>query len=154
MYKRQLPNYWESEVETIIDTVKQKHSQFGKDCVSFVFAADMHIESKNLPNYQFSQNIGKIAARVMDECDIPFMIVAGDNNSGAAVISETPEYIYAEVELQDKILKPVGIERVLKLLGNHDGKMCIRESGKAIFSLYLEELYLKGEAFYKQFKKS
>lgn len=116
-----LPNYWESEVETIIDTVKQKHSQFGKDCVSFVFAADMHIESKNLPNYQFSQNIGKIAARVMDECDIPFMIVAGDNNSGAAVISETPEYIYADVELQDKILKPVGIERVLKLLGNHDG---------------------------------
>ena len=89
--------------------------------MSFVFAADMHIESKNLPNYQFSQNIGKIAARVMDECDIPFMIVAGDNNSGAAVISETPEYIYADVELQDKILKPVGIERVLKLLGNHDG---------------------------------
>ena len=25
---------------------------------------------------------------------------------------------------------------------------------RAIFSLYLEELYLKGEAFYKQFKKS
>ena len=24
---------------------------------------------------------------------------------------------------------------------------------RAIFSLYLEELYLKGEAFYKQFKK-
>ena len=26
-------------------------------------------------------------------------------------------------------------------------------AGRAIFNLYLEELYLKGEAFYKQFKK-
>lgn len=116
-----VPGYWEEEVDSVINTVKEKHTQLGKDCVSFVFAADMHIESKNLPNYQFSQNIGKIAARVMDECDIPFMIVAGDNNSGAAVVSETPEYIYADVEWQDRILKPVGRERVLKLLGNHDG---------------------------------
>ena len=29
----------------------------------------------------------------------------------------------------------------------------LRPVGKAIFILYLEELYLKGEAFYKQFKK-
>ena len=43
--------------------------------------------------------------------------------------------------------------RAVESLLNKPAGVFLRLAGRAIFSLYLEELYLKGEAFYKQFKK-
>lgn len=116
-----IPTYWESEVEAAISAIKEKQKTLGQKAVSFALAADMHIDTHQFPNYQYSENIGKIAAKIMSECNIPFMLVLGDNNSGAATIADDPTYIYDAVAKQDEILKPIGKEKVLKLLGNHDG---------------------------------
>lgn len=115
----ELPQFWEGEVSTAIDNVKTKQEKIGVNCINFALCADMHVE--NTSGYQHCKNLGKIASKVLNECNIPFLIVAGDNNSGAGIISETSECIYKDIEMQDEILKPVGKERILKILGNHDG---------------------------------
>ncbi len=112
-----IPSYWETPINNSINLISDKQKKFGVNSFTFAWTSDMHVQT----NTNYCRNLGKISEKVMDSCNIPFMIVSGDNNSGDTKPSDIPNYIYEEVKIQDEILKPVGKERILKILGNHDG---------------------------------
>lgn len=117
-----IPSYWDTEVSSVIETVKTKQKTIGKDGFSFIMVTDMHLDGTISINC--SDNVGKISAKIMKECNIPFLAVAGDINSGSCYVSDlsdTPYYIYKDMEKANEILKYVDRDKILLMLGNHDG---------------------------------
>ncbi len=111
-----VPDYWKTSVNSAISKIKSYQNSLGNQAVNFAFFSDMHV-SAGLSK-QDCQNIGTVAAAVMDECDIPFAVCAGDTNTQGDVDNCETE---RDFEIADEILKPIGKNRLLRVIGNHDG---------------------------------
>lgn len=139
-----IPSYWEDMIEEKTKTVKALQEAGGKDCVSFVWASDTHIPDNSTAR---TDDLGKLMAKMLDNCDIPFAVLTGDIGTRASFAKE--EDLIAAQEMIPEHLAPLwGTERLLVALGNHDG--CYGdESGyyrKQFTPERLWELYFRNQA--------
>ena len=112
-----VPAYWASMVTEKTATVKALQTEGGKNCVSFVWASDTHIPDNHGTR---TNDIGKVMAKMMDNCDIPFAVISGDVGTRASCSDESGLIQYQEQ--MPKHLAPLwGTDRLLMALGNHDG---------------------------------
>ncbi len=120
-----IPSYWEDAVNEAIDTVNTFQDEGGKDCFTFAFFADTHNHPKwKAPNPGYT---GALSAKVMDACSIPFAIGAGDlgRNDGHIL---TKEEMIESIETALNSFKPIGTNRMLSIIGNHDGSYGMNEA--------------------------
>jgi hypothetical protein len=112
-----IPSYWESMVNGKTETVKALQTAGGKNCISFAYASDTHIPDNDGGR---TTDIGKVMAKMLDNCEIPFAVLTGDINTRASYGTEE-----GLVSAQDQMpihLAPLwGTDRLLMALGNHDG---------------------------------
>lgn len=111
-----LPSYYDDYLAGKIEMVKALLDEAGNDGVSWVEISDSHTEiaGENMNG----GNTGKIAKKVMDECDIPFTMCLADMQSNSP--QSTEANAEASAKLFDDIMKPI-IGRLYRMLGNHDG---------------------------------
>lgn len=108
----EIPEYWQEHIDEKIATIKNLHSQYGKDCFSFVVMADMHYPSN------LGKNSPLLAKRIMDKCDIKYTLCLGDMQTRGC--HSTKELLLAENEQIEEMLSPIR-DRLLRTEGNHDG---------------------------------
>lgn len=110
-----VPDYWRDAVDAVCAAVKSHQEAAGAQCIDFLLFSDMHVVS-----YQEShcEEIGRLAAAVMDRCGIPFAVMCGDTvESDSAANANQP---VADLLKADEYLAPIGQERLLRVRGNHD----------------------------------
>ena len=115
----ELPAYWRSELNATIEAVNIWQEELGPQSFAFVQITDMHTDS--VQKLGMSKWVGALAQNVMNECDIPFAMITGDNNSRAAIENSDPSSVYQDVKWQNSMLAPIGWNRIARILGNHDG---------------------------------
>lgn len=112
-----VPDYWQEAVDAAAGKVKALQDLYGPNAVNFVFFSDLHYVGRDgATNY--TDEVGNLAAAIMDECDIPFALMAGDTAASDSEISEG--YILADLEWAAEVLSPIGADRLLQIRGNHD----------------------------------
>lgn len=117
-----IPAYWEDTIAEAESKIKALQNAGGADCLSFIWVSDTHCDtgSSASGNYSTAKNIGRLASRLMNDLDIPLLVVSGDLTVDVGSASTYPDKTDIDVFF-DEIVKPVGKERVLSVLGNHDG---------------------------------
>lgn len=118
-----IPSYWETMVATKTETVKALQMAGGKDCVSFVWASDTHIpdsDTDTTAGMGRTLHIGKIMAKMLDNCEIPFAVISGDVATRESKATEA-QYKEALKKLPVHLSPLWGTDRLLMALGNHDG---------------------------------
>lgn len=107
-----IPDYWNTHLESKIADIKELQGAGGKDCFSFVFITDVHYPS----------NLGKcspaLAKKIADECNIRFVLNGGDNQTRGCY--QTKEQILSENKQLKEMFAPIK-DKVLQVEGNHDG---------------------------------
>lgn len=112
-----IPSYWESMVANKTATVKELQKVGGKNCVSFAYASDTHIPDNDNGR---TNDIGKVMAKMLDNCEIPFAVITGDVATRASYPTEE-EYVATLSQVEDHLAPLWGSDRLLPALGNHDG---------------------------------
>ena len=112
-----VPAYWDNEISEKTEAIKKLQSEGGKDCVSFVWASDTHIPDNGSGR---TNNIGKVMAKLLTNCDIPYAVITGD--IGTRSSHTTEEELVESQKMISQHLAPLwGTDRLLVALGNHDG---------------------------------
>ena len=104
-------------VDTKTEVVKALQEVGGKNCVSFAWVADTHIPDNDGGR---TTDIGKVMAKMLDDCEIPFAVLSGDIATRASYPTEA-EYLEKLAELPVHLSPLWGTDRLLMCLGNHDG---------------------------------
>lgn len=112
-----IPSYWVSMVNEKTETVKALQTAGGKNCVSFAYASDTHIPDNDNGR---TTDIGKVMAKMLDNCEIPFAVLAGDINTRASYATEAG-LVNAQNQMPVHLAPLWGTDRLLMALGNHDG---------------------------------
>ena len=112
-----IPSYWETMVAEKTAAVKALQTAGGKNCVSFAWASDTHIPDNDGGR---TTDIGKVMAKMLDNCDIPFAVLAGDINTRASCSIEE-KLVNAQAQMPVHLAPLWGTDRLLVALGNHDG---------------------------------
>lgn len=112
-----IPSYWESMVANKTATVKALQEVGGKNCVCFAYASDTHIPDNDNGR---TNDIGKVMAKMLDNCEIPFAVITGDVATRASFPTEE-EYIAHQSQVKEHLAPLWGTDRLLMALGNHDG---------------------------------
>lgn len=123
-----IPSYWESMVANKTATVKALQEAGGKNCVSFAWAADTHIDvDSNLDTGATKGNtggrtrdLGKVMAKMLDNCEIPFALISGDINTRASWSTEE-QFLTALAQIPKDLAPLWDTDRLVMCLGNHDG---------------------------------
>lgn len=118
-----IPSYWKDEIAEKTQVVKDLQALGGKNCVSFVWASDTHIpdsDTDNTTNIGRTKDLGKLMAKMLDNCEIPLAIISGDINSRGSY--QTEELFTSSLTKILEHLAPLwGSNQLLLALGNHDG---------------------------------
>lgn len=112
-----IPSYWNDMVGEKTKVVKALQTAGGRDCVSFVWASDTHIPDNDSAR---TNDLGKLMAAMMDNCDIPFAVHTGDIGTRASYDTEA-ELLKTQESISTHLAPLWGTERLLVALGNHDG---------------------------------
>ena len=121
----QIPNYWESEIDTSINSVLQNRLTIGKNIAEFFFITDTH----------YLENVKKspaLIANLQKALSIEDVIFGGD----AIDISQSTKLLGLK-ELQGFVSQFNFTNRLLFTLGNHDRNAYVSSSA----TLTSEELY-------------
>lgn len=113
----EIPSYWENMLAKKTKKVTALQAAGGKDCVSFVWASDTHIPD-NVSSR--TDDIGRLMAKMMDNCNIPFAVLTGDIGTRFSLDTEA-ELLSAQAMMPVHLAPLWGTERLLVALGNHDG---------------------------------
>lgn len=112
-----IPVYWQNAADEAITKVKAKQKLSGSEYTNFVLFSDMHyVGREGAINY--TDELGNLSAYIMDYCNIPFAVMAGDTAESDCATTE--KYILEDIEKARKVLSPIGEERLLHIRGNHD----------------------------------
>ena len=139
-----VPDYWQDAVDAAIEKIKALQNAGGKNCVTFAWFADSHFTAEDLTVN--AGNTGKIAAAVMDACDIPFAICSGDVIRTDTDTLEDQAAMEESFAYADEILAPIGADRLLQAVGANDGNW------GTDFACQLDANTLYGQIFRKQAK--
>ena len=110
-----IPSYWQTEVDDTVSKIKALQDAGGHDMLCFGWCSDMHVHANGTPHEQY---LGAVAARVMNECDIPLFLMTGDMlTADAGTTASTAPTAYKKAW---EYLAPIGKEHVMVVKGNHD----------------------------------
>lgn len=109
-----VPSYWQDSVDGVVNKVKALQDAGGGEIINFAWFSDMH----HNPGNDYTKNLGTLCAAVMDECNIPFALMTGDTMSADAVANE--QTLLNWLKDAQKVLSPIGSDRLLLARGNHD----------------------------------
>ena len=139
-----IPSYWKDMIAEKTDEVKALQTEGGKDCVSFVWASDTHIPDNNTAR---TNDIGKLMAKMMDNCDIPFALLTGDIGTRSSYDTET-ELVRKQEQIPVHLAPLWGTDKLLVGLGNHDG--CFGDSScyyaKQLSPAKMWQFYFRNQA--------
>lgn len=139
-----IPSYWAKMIKEKTQTIKALQTTGGVDCVSFVWASDTHIPDNDTAR---TDDLGKIMAKMMDDCEIPFAVLTGDIGTRVSRDTEA-ELINAHSKIPVHLAPLWGTDRLLVALGNHDG--CYGDiSGaykKQLSPQRMWQMYFRGQA--------
>lgn len=113
----EIPSYWKNMIEEKTEIVKSLQAAGGKDCVSFVWASDTHIPDNHTAR---TNDLGKLMAKMMDNCDIPFALLTGDIGTRSSLDTEA-ELVRTQKMIPIHLAPLWGTNRLLTGIGNHDG---------------------------------
>ncbi len=137
------PGYWENAVDRVVDKVTQYQDAGGRDSYSFCWFSDSHVaQHRTVPN---PGHIGDLACAIMDRCGIPYAIMDGDAARSDGNALENEGQMRESLAAADEVFSPIGWERLLQVLGNHDGSWgydgslsdpyyCYQMDGKALYN--------------------
>ena len=111
-----LPSYYDTYLPDKIAQVKSLMDETGADGTAFIVFSDSHMELAG--SGVNGGNSGKLAHKIMDECQIPFALYFGDAGSNSP--QETEELCTESLEAFNTMVKPLE-GRLFQILGNHDG---------------------------------
>lgn len=132
LVKPDVPDYWQDAVNDVIATVKSHQDKAGVNAVTFALFSDIHYGSNH-------GNTGKLAAAVMDECDIPFAVFNGD--AVRSSVASSADEIEADFEAVREMLSPIGSDRLIQTVGNHDGNWGTANGVSYAYNFSPEKLY-------------
>lgn len=112
-----IPTYWQTAIDEAVAKVKELQNIAGYNCVNYVWFSDIHYNARDAGN-QYTNELGNISAKIMNECNIPLAISTGDEAESGSAASET--YIANDIKAVENILSPISIEKLLRMRGNHD----------------------------------
>lgn len=112
-----MPSHWEEEVAEKTEVVRNLQAEGGKNCVTFAFTADTHIPNNATGR---TEHIGRVMGRMLDNCQAPFAVLAGDVATRGSMPTES-EYFDELAEIPYHLASLWGTDRLLLALGNHDG---------------------------------
>ncbi len=112
-----IPNYWQNAVDEAVDKVKVLQDKNGSQVVNFLFFSDVHYIGRS-PDTQYTNEIGNIAAAIMDKCNIPFALMGGD--AAESDCADVEEYILQDLQEAADVMAPIGSNNLLQVRGNHD----------------------------------
>lgn len=120
-----IPSYWEEMVAAKTETIKALQQAGGKNCVCFAWASDTHIPDEDPgtdKGYSGGRttDLGKVMAKMMDDCEVPFAVLSGDINTRASYSTEA-EYLETLAKVPVYLAPLWGTDRLLMAMGNHDG---------------------------------
>lgn len=131
-----IPTHWQNAIETAKTEIANIQSKGGVNCVSFVWASDIHASPGN---DEKGKRFGIVAKAIMDEADIPLFVGTGDLMSQSSHTDVTN--VYNELALARKWLEPIPYERQALIMGNHDGAWGDTFSGYYNKQLSLDIIY-------------
>ena len=108
---------WYDEVKVTSSAVNSIKLQ-DDSVIRFLFSSDIHLEP-GAGSESYTQNIGKVSAAVMQMCDIPFFVNAGDSCTQSSWFM--PSDFKANMEEVLLQMEPVPQQNMLFTVGNHDG---------------------------------
>ena len=109
-----IPDHWQEKYDSVVESVKALQVTGGADAVSFCWFSDLHY----VPTSEYTKNVGKLCAAVMNECDIPFTLFTGDTTTASGLPTEAILLDY--IDGAQDMLSPIGHENLLTCWGNHD----------------------------------
>lgn len=112
-----IPSHWETTVAEKTETIKALQTNGGKNCVSFAWASDTHIPNNAAGRTDY---LGKVMARMLDNCETPFAVITGDAVTRGSLPTEE-EYLAEQAQVPLHLAPLWGTDRLLVALGNHDG---------------------------------
>ncbi|MBE6584934.1 MAG: hypothetical protein E7645_00225 [Ruminococcaceae bacterium] len=142
-----LPYYWQDEVNDTVAKIKSIQENGDHSVVCFGLVSDIHMDDGTYP---FCKNIGKVAAAVMKECDIPVFVNDGDLLTGNT--AKTKEEILSCYDTLNKVLSPIGDDHLLSVFGNHDGAYGYSTNANGEITYYDYSL-TDGELYNKVFRR-
>ena len=139
-----IPSYWQNMIKEKTNDVKALLGTVVDACISFVWASDTHIPDNHTAR---TNDIGKLMAQIMDDCDIPFAVLTGDIGTRGSYDTED-QLISTQESIPDHLAPLWGTERLLVATGNHDG--CYGDSSgyyrKQISPQKMWELYFEKQS--------
>lgn len=109
-----IPDYWQSAVDAVIDTVKEKQNMGGKDVVNFAWFSDFHYDGTT----DYTGSIPNLCAYIMDACDIPLTLMNGDTLTSGVLSTNTA--VTDMLESAMNLFAVIGTNRLMLIRGNHD----------------------------------
>lgn len=141
-----IPSHWSDEVSVKTDAVKALQEAGGKNCVTFAWAADLHIPNNAMGRTEY---LGRVMGKMLDNCEAPFAIISGDMGTRGSMPTED-EYMEV-IQQAHRHLAPLwGSDRLLMALGNHDGVFGDATQGKNLSDRLSQEkmwnTFFRGQA--------
>lgn len=131
-----LPEYWQTAIDNLEETVETLQNNAGRDAVQFLWCSDIHGTSgyvnSNGAGTSATTHIGQIGRYTMDKFKLPFFAITGDIMSQSSRTTE--DAVWNEYDGVNQILAPIKEDELLMMKGNHDGAW-----GSAVDGVY----YLK-----------
>ena len=109
------PAYWQNEVNDTVGKIKAIQTQHSQNLICFGWCSDIHIPANGTV---YEKRLGTVAAKVMDDCNIPLFLMSGDMLTGDTGTSL--EQIPSAYEKAWEYLSPIDTNRILAIKGNHD----------------------------------
>lgn len=142
-----LPSYYTDYLAGKIETVKGLMDEAGANGTTWIAFSDNHAEIAGVEAMN-GGNSGKLARKIMDECNIPFVLCLGDAQSNSP--QSTEENAEASCDLFDEIVKPLE-GRMYQVLGNHDGAWGVELANYAGIERYTYPYNFTREKRYNRF---
>lgn len=146
-----IPSYWEEKMVTPKTAeIKELLSEGGKDCVCFAWASDTHIPDNEGGR---TNDIGRVIAKMLDNCEIPFAVLTGDVGTRASCSTEA-QFVASQEHVPLHLAPLWGTDRLLVALGNHDGCWGDNPNGDGSTGFYAHQFtpermwqtYFRGQA--------
>lgn len=117
------PAYWDTAIANATAKVKALQVEGGKECVSFIWASDTHISDNDSSR---TNDLGKIWAKILENCNIPFAVISGDIGSRSSIpigsgATDSDMIAFYEKNISQHLFPLFNTERLLMAVGNHDG---------------------------------
>lgn len=138
-----IPSYWNTQLDTKINTINTLQKQIGYNGTSFAMITDIHWNDN-------AQNSPKILEKIMNECNINYYFDGGDFCANPSGLTESQQV--TEIKSYDSAFSNIKDRRLLSK-GNHDDNSINNKFTDTITDLEMYDLLYRKNSLNNQFKK-